>query len=123
MAETVVEAFPEEEESVRGALREKYNLLLQRLRQSSVLGMNNCLAFNFPQKLERPFFCTEQRPLLSVSFFNFYSVFILQRGGRGSRQVDEDCDSGQTQTEEEASGPTAETPRSDRAAPVGGEGG
>uniref|UniRef100_A0A3Q3FV11 Ciliogenesis and planar polarity effector 1 n=1 Tax=Labrus bergylta TaxID=56723 RepID=A0A3Q3FV11_9LABR len=40
VAETLVQTFPEEEESVRVPLREKYNSLLQRLRQSSVLGTN-----------------------------------------------------------------------------------
>lgn len=54
VAETVVEAFPQEEESVRVALREKYNLLLQRLRQSEVLGMKNCI---YLLSLIR-FFCT-----------------------------------------------------------------
>lgn len=68
MAETLVEAFPYEEESVRGALREKYNSLLHRLRQSSVLGMNNCLSFNFPQEPARSFFHTKQRRQLSFSF-------------------------------------------------------
>ncbi|XP_028317922.1 ciliogenesis and planar polarity effector 1 isoform X2 [Gouania willdenowi] len=37
VADALVKAFPEEEESVRVSLREKYNLLLQRLRQCSVL--------------------------------------------------------------------------------------
>ncbi|XP_029372415.1 ciliogenesis and planar polarity effector 1 isoform X2 [Echeneis naucrates] len=37
VADTVVQAFPEEEESVRVPLREKYNSLLQRLRQCNVL--------------------------------------------------------------------------------------
>nr|XP_046231509.1 ciliogenesis and planar polarity effector 1 isoform X2 [Scatophagus argus] len=37
VADTLVRAFPEEEESVRVPLREKYNSLLQRLRQCSVL--------------------------------------------------------------------------------------
>lgn len=98
----MVEAFPEEVESVRGALREKYNSLLQRLRQSRVLGMNNRLASDLPQspltypwanygKL-RPrfwgpepckafffFFCTEQRPIFSVSVFNLHSMFILHK--------------------------------------------
>ncbi|XP_060918031.1 ciliogenesis and planar polarity effector 1 [Labrus mixtus] len=37
VADTLVQTFPEEEESVRVPLREKYNSLLQRLRQSSVL--------------------------------------------------------------------------------------
>lgn len=52
VADTLVQAFPEEEESVRVALREKYNSLLQRLRHCSVLGMNTgwlhfliCIAF------------------------------------------------------------------------------
>lgn len=39
VADTVVEAFPQEEESVRVPLREKYSSLLQRLRQCNVLGM------------------------------------------------------------------------------------
>lgn len=56
MAETVAEAFPQEEESVRVALREKYNSLLQRLKQSNVLGMNNCLSFNFHQDATRSCF-------------------------------------------------------------------
>ncbi|KAM7368998.1 hypothetical protein PAMP_013298 [Pampus punctatissimus] len=38
VADTLVHAFPKEEESVRVPLREKYNSLLQRLRQCSVLG-------------------------------------------------------------------------------------
>ncbi|XP_032394686.1 ciliogenesis and planar polarity effector 1 isoform X3 [Etheostoma spectabile] len=37
VADTLVRAFPEEEESVRVPLREKYNSLLQRLRQCNVL--------------------------------------------------------------------------------------
>ncbi|KAF3702035.1 Protein JBTS17 [Channa argus] len=37
VAEMLVRAFPEEEDSVRVPLREKYNSLLQRLRQCSVL--------------------------------------------------------------------------------------
>ncbi|KAM9338429.1 ciliogenesis and planar polarity effector 1 [Symphorus nematophorus] len=37
VADTLVQAFPEEEESVRVPLREKYNSLLQRLRQCNVL--------------------------------------------------------------------------------------
>ncbi|XP_040012827.1 ciliogenesis and planar polarity effector 1 [Xiphias gladius] len=37
VADTLVRAFPEEEESVRVPLREKYNSLLQRLRQCIVL--------------------------------------------------------------------------------------
>ncbi|KAM6975927.1 LOW QUALITY PROTEIN: ciliogenesis and planar polarity effector 1 [Tautogolabrus adspersus] len=37
VADTLVQTFPEEEESVRVALREKYNSLLQRLRQCNVL--------------------------------------------------------------------------------------
>ncbi|XP_023135531.2 ciliogenesis and planar polarity effector 1 isoform X2 [Amphiprion ocellaris] len=37
VADTLVRAFPDEEESVRVPLREKYNSLLQRLRQCSVL--------------------------------------------------------------------------------------
>ncbi|GAA6217096.1 uncharacterized protein C5orf42 homolog [Lates japonicus] len=37
VADTLVRAFPQEEESVRVPLREKYNSLLQRLRQCSVL--------------------------------------------------------------------------------------
>ncbi|KAF7666285.1 hypothetical protein LDENG_00114050 [Lucifuga dentata] len=37
VADTLVRAFPEEEESVRVPLREKYNSLLQRLRQYTVL--------------------------------------------------------------------------------------
>lgn len=40
VADTLVRAFPEEEESVRVPLREKYKSLLQRVKQSSVLGMN-----------------------------------------------------------------------------------
>ncbi|KAM4527651.1 ciliogenesis and planar polarity effector 1 isoform 2-T2 [Odontesthes bonariensis] len=36
VADTLVRAFPEEEESVRVPLREKYNSLLQRLRQCNV---------------------------------------------------------------------------------------
>ncbi|XP_034565265.1 ciliogenesis and planar polarity effector 1 isoform X2 [Notolabrus celidotus] len=36
VADTLVRAFPEEEESVRVALREKYNSALQRLRQCNV---------------------------------------------------------------------------------------
>lgn len=40
VADTLVEAFPEEEDSVRVALREKYNSLLQRLGHCTVLGMN-----------------------------------------------------------------------------------
>ncbi|XP_041753988.2 ciliogenesis and planar polarity effector 1 isoform X1 [Coregonus clupeaformis] len=36
VAETLVQAFPEEEESVRVPLREKYNSLLQRLRHCTV---------------------------------------------------------------------------------------
>ncbi|CAJ1070587.1 ciliogenesis and planar polarity effector 1 isoform X1 [Xyrichtys novacula] len=39
VADTLVKAFPEEEESVRVPLREKYNSLLQRLRQCNVLEM------------------------------------------------------------------------------------
>uniref|UniRef100_A0A3Q2PYX9 Uncharacterized protein n=1 Tax=Fundulus heteroclitus TaxID=8078 RepID=A0A3Q2PYX9_FUNHE len=39
-ADTLVRAFPQEEESVRVSLREKYNLLLQRLGQCSLLGTN-----------------------------------------------------------------------------------
>uniref|UniRef100_UPI003AAFEDE3 ciliogenesis and planar polarity effector 1 n=1 Tax=Centroberyx gerrardi TaxID=166262 RepID=UPI003AAFEDE3 len=38
VAETLVRAFPEEEESVRVPLREKYNSLLQRLRHCTVPG-------------------------------------------------------------------------------------
>ncbi|KAM4532203.1 ciliogenesis and planar polarity effector 1 [Fundulus diaphanus] len=38
VADTLVRAFPQEEESVRVSLREKYNLLLQRLGQCSLLG-------------------------------------------------------------------------------------
>ncbi|XP_017266224.1 ciliogenesis and planar polarity effector 1 isoform X3 [Kryptolebias marmoratus] len=37
VAETLVQAFPQEEESVRVPLREKYNLLLKRLKQCNVL--------------------------------------------------------------------------------------
>ncbi|XP_071321560.1 ciliogenesis and planar polarity effector 1 [Trachinotus anak] len=37
VADTLVRAFPEEEESVRVPLREKYNSVLQRLRQCNVL--------------------------------------------------------------------------------------
>ncbi|XP_013859180.1 uncharacterized protein C5orf42 isoform X2 [Austrofundulus limnaeus] len=37
VADTLVRAFPQEEESVRVSLREKYNLLLQRLRQCNVI--------------------------------------------------------------------------------------
>ncbi|XP_078126837.1 ciliogenesis and planar polarity effector 1 isoform X7 [Sander vitreus] len=37
VADTLVRAFPEEEESVRVPLREKYNSLLQRLRRCNVL--------------------------------------------------------------------------------------
>ncbi|XP_040914910.1 ciliogenesis and planar polarity effector 1 [Toxotes jaculatrix] len=37
VADMLVQAFPEEEESVRVPLREKYNSLLQRLRQCNVL--------------------------------------------------------------------------------------
>ncbi|XP_035990365.1 LOW QUALITY PROTEIN: ciliogenesis and planar polarity effector 1 [Fundulus heteroclitus] len=37
-ADTLVRAFPQEEESVRVSLREKYNLLLQRLGQCCLLG-------------------------------------------------------------------------------------
>eukprot|EP00064_Thunnus_orientalis_P007705 superscaffoldBa00000871_g7727 len=37
VADTLVRAFPKEEESVRVPLREKYNSLLQRLRQCNVL--------------------------------------------------------------------------------------
>ncbi|XP_069569860.1 ciliogenesis and planar polarity effector 1 isoform X2 [Brachyistius frenatus] len=37
VADTLVRAFPEEEESVRVPLREKYNSLLQRLRQCNVI--------------------------------------------------------------------------------------
>ncbi|XP_029940368.1 ciliogenesis and planar polarity effector 1 [Salarias fasciatus] len=37
VADTLVQAFPDEEESVRVPLREKYNSLLQRLRQCRVL--------------------------------------------------------------------------------------
>ncbi|XP_037609215.1 ciliogenesis and planar polarity effector 1 isoform X4 [Sebastes umbrosus] len=37
VADTLVRAFPEEEESVRVPLREKYNTLLQRLRRCNVL--------------------------------------------------------------------------------------
>ncbi|XP_033503413.2 ciliogenesis and planar polarity effector 1 isoform X1 [Epinephelus lanceolatus] len=37
VADALVRAFPEEEESVRVALREKYNSLLQRLRRCNVL--------------------------------------------------------------------------------------
>ncbi|XP_041666961.1 ciliogenesis and planar polarity effector 1 isoform X2 [Cheilinus undulatus] len=37
VADTLVQAFPEEEESVRVPLREKYNSLLQSLRQCNVL--------------------------------------------------------------------------------------
>ncbi|XP_051794635.1 ciliogenesis and planar polarity effector 1 isoform X2 [Acanthochromis polyacanthus] len=40
-ADTLVQAFPEEEESVRVPLREKYNSLLQRLRQCRVLEGEN----------------------------------------------------------------------------------
>lgn len=40
VAETLLRAFPEEEESVRVPLREKYKSLLQRVKQGSVLGMN-----------------------------------------------------------------------------------
>uniref|UniRef100_A0A3B4XUB5 Uncharacterized protein n=1 Tax=Seriola lalandi dorsalis TaxID=1841481 RepID=A0A3B4XUB5_SERLL len=40
VADTLVRAFPEEEESVRVPLREKYNSVLQRVRQCNVLGMN-----------------------------------------------------------------------------------
>lgn len=40
VADTLVRAFPEEEESVRVPLREKYKSLLQRVKQCSVLGMN-----------------------------------------------------------------------------------
>ncbi|KAG7498681.1 cilioproteinsis and planar polarity effector 1 isoform X1 [Solea senegalensis] len=36
VADTLVQAFPEEEESVKVPLREKYNTLLQRLRQCNV---------------------------------------------------------------------------------------
>lgn len=39
VADTVVDAFPQEEESVRVPLREKYSSLLQRLRKCNVLGM------------------------------------------------------------------------------------
>lgn len=35
-----MQAFPEEEESVRVPLREKYNTLMQRLRQCNILGIN-----------------------------------------------------------------------------------
>ncbi|XP_041826553.1 ciliogenesis and planar polarity effector 1 isoform X3 [Melanotaenia boesemani] len=38
VADTLVRAFPKEEESVRVPLREKYNSLLQRLKQCNVLG-------------------------------------------------------------------------------------
>ncbi|XP_073334518.1 ciliogenesis and planar polarity effector 1 [Pagrus major] len=37
VADTLIRAFPEEEESVRVPLREKYNTLLERLRQCNVL--------------------------------------------------------------------------------------
>ncbi|CAN9504264.1 unnamed protein product [Ophioblennius macclurei] len=37
VADTLVQAFPDEEESVRVPLREKYNSLMQRLRQCNVL--------------------------------------------------------------------------------------
>lgn len=40
VAETLVRCFPEEGESVRVSLREKYNSLTQRLRHSTVLGTN-----------------------------------------------------------------------------------
>uniref|UniRef100_A0A7N8WQ10 Ciliogenesis and planar polarity effector 1 n=1 Tax=Mastacembelus armatus TaxID=205130 RepID=A0A7N8WQ10_9TELE len=40
VADTLVRAFPEEEESVRVPLREKYNSMLQRLGQSTVVGIN-----------------------------------------------------------------------------------
>lgn len=38
VAETLVQAFPEEEESVRVPLREKYKSLMQRLRHCTVPG-------------------------------------------------------------------------------------
>ncbi|CAG5867458.1 unnamed protein product [Menidia menidia] len=41
VADTLVRAFPEEEESVRVPLREKYNSLLQRLRLCKVQGEND----------------------------------------------------------------------------------
>lgn len=40
VADTLARAFPEEEESVRVPLREKYKSLLQRVKQGSVLGTN-----------------------------------------------------------------------------------
>ncbi|KAM3599738.1 uncharacterized protein V6R79_010631 [Siganus canaliculatus] len=41
LADMLVQAFPEEEESVRVPLREKYNSLLQRLRQCNVIEGDN----------------------------------------------------------------------------------
>lgn len=70
VAETVAEAFPQEEESVRVALREKYNSLLQRLKQSNVLGMNNCLSFNFQQDALRSCFLPNKD--LSCNETNFH---------------------------------------------------
>lgn len=40
VADTLVRAFPEEEESVKVSLREKYKSLLQRVKRCSVLGTN-----------------------------------------------------------------------------------
>lgn len=40
VADTLVRAFPEEEESVRVPLREKYKSLLQRVKRGSVSGTN-----------------------------------------------------------------------------------
>lgn len=44
-ADTLVRAFPEDEESVRVPLREKYKSLLQRVKQCSILGMNVSLLY------------------------------------------------------------------------------
>lgn len=72
---------------MRVALREKYNSLLQRLKQSNVLGMNNCLSFKFHQDASRSCFllnkdlsCNETNFHLKKTKKTLHFVFILQRG-------------------------------------------
>lgn len=63
--DTLVRAFPENEESVRVPLREKYKSLLQRVKKCSVPGMNT-------QHL--PFICQDSCFLVDNVFFFLYNL-------------------------------------------------
>lgn len=118
VADTLVRAFPEEEESVRVALREKYNSLLQRLRQCKVLGMNTWIFFNSSLNYWNYKLC---KLVWCIYVCLCYSAFSRGRE-RGAEWAHDDCDSRQTQAEEKASWPFTETPGPPWA-PAVGEGG